>query len=98
MSDISQDICSTCIKVESCFLQVQSNQPVLFCEEFDSYLPPIESAIDIETSSIAYNQSKFEFSHNVSNQLEGLCSNCENHGTCIFQKQEGGIWQCEEYK
>jgi hypothetical protein len=28
----------------------------------------------------------------------GLCSTCENSETCTFQKPEGGVWHCEEYK
>jgi hypothetical protein len=34
----------------------------------------------------------------VYNKYTGLCSTCENSETCTFQKPEGGVWHCEEYK
>ncbi len=35
---------------------------------------------------------------NDSPSARGLCSNCENSGSCNYPKPEGGVWHCEEYK
>ncbi len=27
----------------------------------------------------------------------GLCGDCGNRKSCMFQRREGGVWHCEEY-
>ena len=30
-------------------------------------------------------------------EFKGLCVNCASRHTCLFPKNEGGVWHCEEY-
>ena len=88
-------LCSTCKHASDCTFPRDPHKPVLCCEEFDSgdavpvktmghdTLPPVRPQGAGEESSAKY---------------MGLCTNCENRGSCIFPKPEGGIWHCEEYR
>jgi hypothetical protein len=67
---------------------------VFHCEEFDGGEPlPRKTVGKAEPQRPAL--STIEEKNSV--RLIGLCSNCDNRGTCVFPKPEGGVWHCEEY-
>lgn len=84
-------LCSTCKHASLCTLPRDPRIPLLYCEEFEievttprkTSLGDVESHVaDVEKSSPSM----------------GLCFDCENAQTCVFQKREGGVWHCEEYR
>ncbi len=84
-----QGLCTTCNYAPSCVRMKNINMPVLYCEEFDDYVP---SPLKIVTGDIAQSKEK------TYDKSTGLCCNCENREICVIPKSEGGIWHCEEYR
>ncbi|MBN2465199.1 hypothetical protein JXD38_06215 [candidate division WOR-3 bacterium] len=86
-----EGLCATCNHAGTCSYIRNSSQPVLFCEEFDSFLPPVvEEAVDAPAPTLEDMKNWDEY--------KGLCVNCELRETCAIRKPETGIWHCEEYK
>jgi hypothetical protein len=85
-------LCSVCKEASTCTYRRNPWQPVWQCDEFEcesiqvSTFPPIDSPFKSDTE------------HESSGKYKGLCVNCENRETCIYQKPEGGVWHCDEYK
>lgn len=86
-----QGLCSCCVNLTICTFIKNSSQPVLYCEEFDDddrsvreIAHPIQKARSKEKSYLENHK--------------GLCVTCEHCDKCIFPKQEGGVWRCEEYR
>ena len=86
-----RDLCSTCNHASSCGTRSRPQRPVLFCEEFDAFVP-------VSTSTSGKTVSRKTPSKQDATQYKGLCVNCENRETCTMHKDEGGIWHCEEYR
>jgi len=86
-----RDLCSTCNHTSTCGTRSTPRRPILFCEEFDAFLPVSTSAGDKTVSSEPPGRQD-------ATRHKGLCVNCENRDTCTMQKDEGGIWHCEEYR
>ena len=82
-------LCSTCRHTETCCYPRNTDEPVLFCEEFEIEKAPV--------SSFIFDNDSFEELPKKM-QLKGLCSNCANAITCTFPKSESGVWHCEEYR
>lgn len=78
-------LCSTCTHSAGCALQNNPEQPVLFCEEFDSSPLAIEPPVSVPKGS-------------ASDGNLGLCANCDKRRFCNFLRPEGGTWHCEEYE
>jgi len=51
----------------------------------DKKIPSTESQVRLDTEV------------KNSENLLGLCKNCEKRKTCTIPKPEGGVWRCEEY-
>lgn len=98
MMDSFQDLCSTCNYAPDCVLRVERTKPVHYCEEFDNIIYEAYDDQGEEVSTSNYAESRLGIDYSVSDYLEGLCCNCENRGTCIYQRPEGGVWHCREYR
>lgn len=86
----AQGLCATCIHADDCIFLQNAEEPILYCEEFDSGLAPVAPHKSAE---------KTEAAEPVENQkFKGLCVNCENRHSCTFPKPESGVWHCEEYR
>jgi len=86
-----EGLCSTCNHARNCSYIRNSSQPVIFCEEFDSFTPPIvEVAVEQPAPTIEDMKTWDEY--------KGLCVNCDLRETCAIRKPETGIWHCEEYR
>jgi hypothetical protein len=86
-----EGLCSTCNHAHNCSYIRNSSQPVLFCEEFDNFVPPvIEAAVEAPAPTLEDMNSWDEY--------KGLCVNCDLRETCTIRKPETGIWHCEEYR
>ncbi len=86
-----QGLCQTCNHARGCAYIRNTSQPVLFCEEFDNFTPPI-----VEVSAEASAPTVEDM--NTWDEYKGLCVNCDMRETCAIRKPETGIWHCEEYK
>ncbi|OPY81772.1 MAG: hypothetical protein A4E65_01043 [Syntrophorhabdus sp. PtaU1.Bin153] len=86
-----EGICTSCDNVALCTFIQGSRQPVIFCEEFASNgIPVTARTAEIEQSPSQGNAYPEE--------QKGLCATCESSGSCVFPKDEAGIWHCEEYR
>ncbi len=85
----STGICSTCIHAEHCSTRKSFKGKILHCEEFDDYIPqtlPDKKKTNKKELPVQYAPVK------------GLCQNCDQLGTCVLPKPEGGVWFCNEYQ
>ncbi len=86
-----QGICSSCDNLSLCSFTQPVRQPVYFCEEFTS--GPVRTApVAVEKKSgapavIAAREGR-----------RGLCATCDDVESCMYPKDEAGIWHCEEYR
>jgi len=86
-----RDLCSTCNHKDICGTRSTPQRPILFCEEFDAFLP-------VSTSTGGKTVSPKPPGRQEATRHKGLCANCENRETCTLHKDEGGVWHCEEYR
>lgn len=86
----AQGLCATCIHAGDCIFLQSAEEPILYCEEFDSGLTPVSAHKPAEKAEAV--QPKEDHG------LKGLCVNCDNRHTCTFPKPESGVWHCEEYR
>ena len=91
--DEATGLCVTCSHLPACSFRKPSQQPVVFCEEFDSGVAaaPAEEAQE-QTAGVTEEQMK------VWDEYKGLCSNCETRENCAIRNAEVGVWHCEEYQ
>jgi hypothetical protein len=85
-------LCRTCARASDCGYIRSPQEPVVFCEEFDSsMLPMVEEAQSEAPAPTAADMQMWD-------EYKGLCVNCDMRETCAIRKPETGIWHCEEYK
>ena len=92
-------LCATCNNFPDCAYLRNSEEPVLFCEDFDCSLPSSRTSIvrpnlvpiipDPETDI----KKKGCFKEYI-----GLCKSCKKLPMCTFTKPGGGTWRCEYYE
>ncbi|MCE5334792.1 MAG: hypothetical protein LLG06_09380 [Desulfobacteraceae bacterium] len=87
-----QGLCSTCNSSSFCNFRRDTQQPVLFCEEFDSTVATIRLVPQIAKRSVVQDPIA------GTNGRMGLCINCDKNEECTFRGSEGGVWHCEEYE
>ena len=88
-------LCSTCKHVSTCIFPRDPRRPSIYCEEFELETTiPRKEPIDDTARLKELHTTEGE----GSSMPIGLCSDCENARTCVFQKPEGGVWHCEEYR
>ena len=91
-SQVPQGLCQTCAHASACGYIRSPEQPVVFCEEFDSTtLPTVEEVQPLAAAPTAEDMRLWD-------EYKGLCVNCDMRETCAIRKPETGIWHCEEYK
>ncbi len=73
------------------------DQVVRDCEEFELDFRPLPETTGRVKAYPALVRDKSP-AEKYSGRYIGLCSNCENRGTCIYPKPEGGVWHCDEYR
>jgi hypothetical protein len=78
--------------VRNCSYVKNSDQPVLFCEEFDCYTPPV---VEVQPTEV---QSPTLEEMNEWDKYKGLCVNCDNRDNCAIRDVDTGVWHCEEYQ
>jgi hypothetical protein len=85
----SWGLCMTCNNDSTCTRRKGVKLPVLFCEEFDGWMPR-----DMDNGPAPV----FEDEVTDPDTTMGLCCNCENRDSCVLQDSPGGVWHCEEYR
>ena len=88
-------LCSTCKNASTCTFPRDPRRPSIYCEEFEIEITtpgkvPIDDADRLKELHFTGGED--------SSMPIGLCSDCENVRNCLFQKTEGGVWHCEEYR
>ena len=86
-------LCFTCRYALSCYNRIKSNDPILFCEEFDLYPNP-----DLQVNPVSLPKNCANDDKQNARTYTGLCINCDHREFCKFQISEGGVWHCEEYE
>jgi len=87
-------LCCSCKNAVGCYFRKHCQKPSFYCEEFE-----IDSTPFVKTIARAKSlPTRLPDAEEKASKSFGLCSNCENRKTCVFQKPEGGIWHCEEYQ
>jgi len=92
---IYSGLCSTCKNASNCTFPRDPRRPSFYCEEFEIEITAPGKAAIGDTSRLT--ESYIGEVETPSTSI-GLCTDCENSQTCIFQKSEGGVWHCEEYE
>jgi len=87
--ELSWGLCMTCNSSSVCMRRKGIQRPVLFCEEFDGWMP--RDAENEPAPASAAPQDPVD-------TTLGLCCNCENRDSCTLQDSPGGVWHCEEYR
>jgi hypothetical protein len=77
-------ICYDCLLLENCTMPGIENRQ--FCEE---YVPHYKN---VTQSSITPEEKPLVL------PVLGLCMDCENKADCRYAMNEGGVWNCEEYR
>ena len=91
-------ICSCCEGVHTCAFNRDPKRPILECGEFIGivYSPPEMKA---KNNPSLPNLQRNPLSLDDPDQpYKGLCRTCEERATCTYQKNEGGVWHCEEFR
>lgn len=88
-------ICSTCVHRNSCLYFAAARTPVWYCDEFHDSEPEGAKARRDETAAIAA-RLLIGKEPDIRDAKMGVCSNCDSHGKCTFEKPEGTMY-CEEY-
>lgn len=86
-------LCTTCNRAKGCSYLRNPGQPVLFCEEFDSFTPPVIEEVAAEDNRPPTIQEMNDWE-----KYKGLCVNCDSREDCTIRNQEIGVWHCEEYR
>lgn len=87
-------LCSACKHALTCTLPRDPQRPSFYCEEFEIESVPAKSKVEKDKPQPTASLAVVEESDN----LIGLCRDCENSQACIFPRPEGGVWHCEEYR
>lgn len=89
---VPSGLCTTCNRVRNCSYIRNPGQPVLFCEEFDCYTPPVieEQPAEVQAPT-AEDMKQWD-------EYKGLCVNCDSRENCAIRNSEIGVWHCEEYQ
>ncbi len=93
-------LCTTCKHRQTCTFPGNSDNPKLFCEEFECVgASSSEGASGIGVVSSKPVETLTEAGNGEpSDEYLGLCVNCENREFCKHPRPAGGIWYCEEYR
>lgn len=83
-------LCVTCNHIATCSFRRDPGQPVIFCDEFDSYAPSFTEEAVTESAPSIQDLNEWD-------QYKGLCVNCEHRKNCAIRDKEIGVWHCEEY-
>lgn len=88
--DSDRNLCYHCQNLAICSFVKNSKKPILYCEEYSGYqtTEPLETMYAVSDVPDVADLSAYT----------GLCATCENVGRCILKQQEGGVWQCNEYR
>ena len=89
-------LCGTCENAMFCMYLGDAERPVLECEEFTHHRAGAARPAARRMNLAAV--PKHDAPEERLPLAMGLCSDCENRSSCVFDKPEGGVWQCEEYR
>lgn len=85
-----RDLCSTCNFASDCLQRATLIRPVLFCEEFDCFVPVFKKPVE-EKERYAAIPAADGSTH------QGLCFNCTDRDVCAYTASESKTLFCEEY-
>jgi len=90
-----RSLCSNCKNDPDCTFKKNCRKPSFYCEELEvAACPPVKTTKKAKSAT----SKPIEVEDEDSDKFVGLCSNCDNRGTCTFPKPQGGVWHCQEYR
>lgn len=94
-----EGICITCESLAACGYHRNHQQPITFCEEFNSGMNPSEMRED-RMDREPWNASIHPVADKEKYAMAyiGLCKHCEKLFECQFVKPGGGMFHCESFK
>lgn len=95
----AKGLCAQCNLASTCTFPRNENRPIVACEEFDGEGKPQKLRLVGALLSSVDARSGAETSSGANVRHErGLCSTCEKRESCTFPRQDGGVWQCDEFE
>ena len=91
-------ICLCCKTVATCTYLKDPRRLVLQCEDFEGDEPRRVATAVKNILPANDPKSGSDVEKKDSRKPKGLCSICEDYGSCTLSKPEGGVWHCEEYR
>jgi len=85
-----RDLCSTCNFASECLQRATLIRPVLFCEEFDCFVPVFKKPVK-ETERYPAIPTADGSDH------QGLCFDCMDRESCVYTTAGRKTLYCEEY-
>jgi len=94
----SKGICPVCFKNADCQYPNITDLFILQCGEFEAALPLQTLKGGKNVSKGVSTTGKVPSKEVSSSRNKGLCGNCDDNAVCVFNRPEGGVWFCEEYR
>lgn len=90
---IAASLCANCKHQSDCVYLLKASSPIIECELHECGLSSKPHLVVVKKQTPADPAEQL-----TADEPLGLCMNCENFGTCMLPKHEGGVWHCEEYR
>jgi hypothetical protein len=85
-------LCTNCANIAHCSYRKRTNKTIIQCELYE-----LKNHVStVKGFSNGKNKQAIEFEK--SNQLVGLCMNCDKANFCQLPERKTGVWHCEEYR
>lgn len=81
-------LCAACSWAARCTIPEESGEPISSCSHFS----PFNRAMRSDFSEAA------EENQDGPGWVPGICRDCNNRNSCMFEQRVGGTWFCEEYR
>ena len=91
-------LCLNCDNTLTCTFPRYPEKPVLYCEEYVCSPTRMVKNVVKERYQPTNSQVKPITKEEKLGKNKGLCVNCDLRETCIYTKNEGGVWHCENYQ
>lgn len=81
-------LCSNCLYGSDCVFRKATTTPIIFCEEyggFDLIQTPLK-----KSAVVSYEA--------VTEEINGICSNCDHRAHCCLRSKNSMILSCELYQ
>jgi hypothetical protein len=89
-------LCVNCLHIDTCTFPGCPDGGVTDCEEYACETGCSQSPTKTET--VTGGREEKTKQPKGTQDLKGLCVNCEERDHCTLSKSPGGVWHCTEYR